>query len=103
MHIATKVLAKRLGVPVIATAATMGYGIAPLFAAAVDAARRGVCPLPLTPSPHLLPHLEPLAQGLRRREVSRAFRVPLPFLVNRIAEQDRYFSAELVQHFRHQA
>lgn len=40
-HIAAKALARRLGVPVVPTVATMGYGIRELFAAAVQAARRG--------------------------------------------------------------
>lgn len=45
LHIGTKVLARRLGVPVVPTIGTMGYGIRELFAAVADAARRGVSPL----------------------------------------------------------
>ena len=40
LHLATRALAQRLSVPVVATVATMGYGIRDLFDAAADAARR---------------------------------------------------------------
>ena len=48
MHIGTRVLERLLGVPVIPTIASMGYGIRELFSAAVDAVRRNALPAPLT-------------------------------------------------------
>src|SRR5574341_241179 len=41
LHIAAKALARRLGVPVVAIVAHMGYGIRELFGAAANAARGG--------------------------------------------------------------
>ena len=41
IHIGTKVLSRRLGVAVVPTSGAMGYGVRELFAAAVDAVRRG--------------------------------------------------------------
>ena len=101
LHIGTRVLARHLGVPVIPTVALMGHGIQQLFAATVEAARQGVCPLPL-PSSHLDPVLRAIARPLRPREVRAAFRVPLHLLVTRVAESDRYFLDELKQHFPRQ-
>jgi ferrous iron transport protein B len=49
MHIGTRVLARLLGVPVVPTIASMGYGIRELFSAAVDVVRRKASPSPLTP------------------------------------------------------
>ncbi|HEU4350380.1 MAG TPA: nucleoside recognition domain-containing protein [Burkholderiales bacterium] len=48
LHIGTKALARRLGVPVVPTVASMGYGIRELFAAACEAARRAA-PAPFDP------------------------------------------------------
>jgi Fe2+ transport system protein B len=48
MHIGTRVLARLLGVPVIPTVASMGYGIRDVFSAAVDVVRRKASPAPLT-------------------------------------------------------
>src|SRR5581483_2422364 len=39
MHVGTRSLAERLGVPVVPTSGAMGYGIRELFSAAADAAR----------------------------------------------------------------
>jgi ferrous iron transport protein B len=103
LHIGSKVLARRLGVPVVPTAAVMGQGIKELFAASVEAVRRGVCPLPLPPSRHLLDGLSPLSKVLRAPEVRAAFRVPLHLLVARIGDGDHYFLEELRQHFPRQS
>jgi len=43
-HVASRALAERLGVPVVSTVATMGYGIRELFSAAAEAARRPARP-----------------------------------------------------------
>jgi len=40
LYLSSKALARRLGVPVIPTSAARGYGLAPLFRAALEAARR---------------------------------------------------------------
>ncbi len=99
IHISSNVLSRRLALPVVATAAIMGHGIAELFNTAVEAVRRGVCPLPLPASEHIHNCLRPFAEALSGPEIRRAFRVPLHFLVMRVAQGDRYFLDELRQHF----
>ena len=103
LHIGSKVLSRRLGVPVMPTVAVMGQGIGELFAAAAESMRQGVCPLPLPPSRHIAERLRPLSEPLRAPGLGSAFRVPLHFLVARIAEGDRYFIDELRQHFPRQS
>jgi len=103
LHIGSKVLSRRLGVPVIPTVAVMGHGIPELFAAALETVRQGVFPLPLPQRPDLAERLRPLFDVLRAPQVASAFRVPVHFLVARIAEGDRYFIDELRQHFPRQA
>ena len=103
LHIGSKLLSKRLGVPFVPTIALMGHGIADLFRATAEVVRQGACPLPLATSRHLRDSLDPIARVLRLPEVRGAFRVPLHFLVARIAEGDRYFLDELRQHFPLQA
>ena len=44
LYISSRVLARRLGVPVVPTAVLRGHGVAQLFKAALDAARKGVLP-----------------------------------------------------------
>ncbi len=102
LHIGSRMLARRLGVAVVPTVAVMGHGIAELFAAAVEAVRRGVCPVPAPPSPHIGEGLRPFAEALRAPEIRNAFRVPPHFLVARVAEGDRYFLDEMRQHFPQQ-
>ncbi|MGC2520912.1 MAG: ferrous iron transporter B [Burkholderiales bacterium] len=99
LQISSNVLSRRLGLPVVSTVAIMGHGIAELFNTAVEAVRRGVCPLPLPASEHIDHTLQPIARVLHGPEIQRAFRVPLHFLVMRIAQGDRYFLDELRQHF----
>jgi len=89
----------RLGMPVVPTVALMGQGIAELFAAAVDAARRNAIPLPQPASGHIRECLRPLSEILDVAEIHAAFRVPHPFLVAQVAAGDRYFLGELQQHF----
>ena len=103
LHIGSRVLARRLAVPVVPTIAVMGQGIAELFAAAVAAVRQGVCPLPAAPSSHLRESLIPFAAALCSPAIRQAFRVPLHFLVARVADGDRYFLDELRQHFPRQS
>lgn len=99
LYISSKALARRLGVPVVPTAGLRGHGIPQLFRAALDAAHKGVCPLPLPSSEHIGASLRPLAAALRRADIQSAFRVPLHFLVMQLAQGDRYFTDELRQHF----
>jgi ferrous iron transport protein B len=99
LHVSSKTLAKLLGVPVVPVVATMGHGIARLFAAAVEAVRSGVSPLPLPQSDHIRDALRPLASALSAPEIRGAFRAPLRFLIARVAEGERYFLDELGQHF----
>ena len=68
LHIGIRVLARRLGVPVVPTIGNMGYGIRELFAAAADAARRGVSPLPIAPrSAAILAETATRPGGVRER------------------------------------
>ena len=99
MHVGSKVLGRRLGVPVVPTVAIMGHGLSELFATALDAVRQGICPLPLPASPHIRDSLQPFADALRAPEIRHAFRVPFHFLVLQLATGDRYFLDELRQHF----
>jgi ferrous iron transport protein B len=99
LYLSSKALARRLGVPVIATSAARGYGLAQLFRAALDAARKPVPVPPLAASPHLQRSLAPLAEALAGADVQAAFGVPAPFLVQQLAQGDRYFTDELRQHF----
>jgi ferrous iron transport protein B len=99
MHVGTRVLARLLGVPVVPTIASMGYGIRELFAAAVDVARRKAVPAPLTPGHHISGKLAALEALLDAPAVLTAFRLPLHFLVARVAEGDRYIVDELKTHF----
>jgi len=102
LHVSSKVLGRRLGVPVVPTVATMGHGISELFATAVATVRGGSCPLPLPQSSHIRASLQPLARALRAPEIRNAFRVPFHFLLLQVAEGDRYFLDELRQHFPQQ-
>jgi ferrous iron transport protein B len=99
LYLSSKALARRLGVPVIATSAARGYGLAQLFRAALDAARKPVPAPPLAASPHLQRSLAPLAQALAGADVQAAFGVPGPFLLQQLAQGDRYFADEMRQHF----
>ncbi len=99
LHINVKALAKLLGVPAVPTVATMGRGIAELFAAAVDVARAASCPLPPPAAMHIRDSLQPLAGALAREEVQASFRVPHEYLLLQFAAGDTYFEDELRQHF----
>ena len=99
LYLSSKALARRLGVPVIATSAARGYGLAQLFRAALEAARKPVPAPPLAASPHLQRSLAPLAEALAGADVQAAFGVPGPFLVQQLAQGDRYFTDEMRQHF----
>ena len=89
LHIGTKVLARRLGVPVVPTIGAMGYGIRELFAAAADAVRRGVSPLPLAPSGRLRARLAPLVDAVKANALTPE--LPALLVATRMAEGDRSF------------
>ncbi|MCW8919495.1 MAG: ferrous iron transporter B, partial [Gammaproteobacteria bacterium] len=99
LHINTRLLSERLGVPVVPTVALMGHGLSKLFQAAVDAARQRACPLYLPASRHICEAVAPLSEALRRPELHAAFRLPHPFLLMQLAAGDPYFLEELEQHF----
>ena len=99
MHINVKVLSALLGMPVVSTVATMGHGIAALFAAAVSAHRDAALPLPQLPGKHIMDRLDPLGQALGRPEIAAAFRVPHAFLLTQFAAGNPYFESELGAHF----
>ena len=52
MFINVQALSERLGAPVIPTIAHMGKGVAALFEAVLDVARKKTCPMPQAPTPH---------------------------------------------------
>ncbi len=99
LYVNIKSLQELLGMPVVPTVAPMGQGIAPLFSAAVNAAREATCPLPQPPSGHIAESLQSLAAAMNRPEIHAAFRVPHPFLVTQFAADDHFVEAELDQHF----
>ncbi len=99
IYVNASALSALLGVPVVATAAIMGQGIAELFRAAVQTVRDGVRPHAQAPSPHITAALEPLASLLGAPEIEQAFRVPPLLLVTQIAEGDPHFLDEMQQHF----
>jgi ferrous iron transport protein B len=99
MHISSRALSRKLGVPVVPTVAHMGHGIAQLFQTATDAVRQKACPLRQPASPHICDQLHPLSQLLSRTEIHHAFQVPHGFLLMQIASGDDYFMDEMRQHF----
>lgn len=99
LYINTRKLSERLGVPVVATVAHMGIGVAALFAAALRAGREHACPLPQAPSPHITNSLMALSALLARPDIDEAFRMPRPLLLMQVAENNDYFVQELLCHF----
>ncbi len=102
LHINARALSAQLGIPVVATVAHMGQGIAELFNAAVDAVREAACPLPQPASAHICSSLQPLSRALNRPEIRTAFRIPHPFLLTQLAAGDSYILDELRMHFPEQ-
>jgi ferrous iron transport protein B len=99
LHINVKALSALLGMPVVSTVATMGHGISAMFAAAVNAYRDAMKPLPQMPGSHILASLAPLAMALEQPEISAAFRLPHAFLLAQFAGGNKYFEEELGHHF----
>jgi ferrous iron transport protein B len=99
LHINSRALGNRLGVPVVPTVALMGHGISELFATAVAAVREQSCPLPQPASRHLCERLQPLGRALNQPKYHDAFRAPHPLLLMQLAANDQYFLDELRQHF----
>ncbi len=99
MHISSRALTRKLGVPVVPTVAIMGHGIAELFRTAADSVRQQVCPLLQPASQHICDQLQPLSKFLNRPEIHAAFHVPHSFLLMQIAAGDDYFTGEMQQHF----
>jgi ferrous iron transport protein B len=99
LHISSRALSRKLGVPVVATVAHMGHGIAQLFQTAVDTVRQQSCPLPQPASKHICDQLQPLSRFLNRPEIYDAFHVPHSFLLMQVAAGDEFFMREMQQHF----
>ncbi|MDD5296078.1 MAG: ferrous iron transporter B [Rhodocyclaceae bacterium] len=89
LRINVEELSKRLGAPVVPTIAHMGKGISALFQAALDAARKKLCPLPQPASPHIVASLEALCPLLARPEIDDGLQLPRPLLLMRIAAGDK--------------
>jgi ferrous iron transport protein B len=98
LYINTGALSDRLGVPVVATVAHMGLGVAELFRAALGAARNGTVPVTQSPSEYIDEALKPLRALVARPEVGDAFQVPWRFLLMQLAENNDYFLQELGCH-----
>jgi ferrous iron transport protein B len=94
-----RALSARLGVPVVATVAHMGLGLAELFTAVVRAAREARPPTASHPSAHIRARLPTIAAIAGAAEVAAAFAVPAPLLTLQLAENDDYFAEELRCHF----
>lgn len=99
IHINSRTLSEKLGIPVVPTVALMGHGISELFAAAANAVREGEYPHPQPPSEHIVQALQPLRKALHDNELQKAFCVPYSFLLMQVATNDSYFIDELKQHF----
>jgi len=99
LHISSRALNRKLGVPVVPTVAHMGHGISQLFQTAADTVRQKVCPLVQPASPHICEQLQPLSQLLNQPAIHDAFHVPHSFLLMQIAAGDDYFMREMQQHF----
>ncbi len=99
LHISSRALSRKLGVPVVPTVAHMGHGIAQLFQTAADTVRKQVCPLLQPASQHICDELLPLSQFLNHPEIHTAFQVPHSFLLMQVAAGDDYFMQEMAQHF----
>jgi ferrous iron transport protein B len=102
LHISSRALSRKLGVPVVPTVALMGQGIAELLQGAVDAVREKACPLPQPASDHICEQLQPLHKALNQAQLLDAFRVPHPFLLMQLATSDEFLLDELGQHFPQQ-
>jgi ferrous iron transport protein B len=99
MFVNVALLAERLGVRVVPTIAHMGKGITDLFAAVLQSAREKNCPVPQSPSGHIVRSLEALDVLLSEPQIEAAFQVPRPLLLAQLAENDDYFLGELRTHF----
>jgi len=99
LHISSRALHRKLGVPVVPTVALMGHGIAELFQTAVNTVRQQVCPLLQPASQHICDELLPLSQFLNQPAIHDAFHVPHSFLLMQVAAGDHYFMGEMQQHF----
>ncbi len=102
LHINTRLLSEKLGIPVVPTVALMGHGLSKLFQAAVEAVRQRACPLHMAASKHICEAVKPLGEALHRADLLTAFRVPHPFLLMQVAAGDPYFLEEIEQHFPEQ-
>lgn len=96
-----RVLAARLGAPVVPTVAHMGIGLAELFSVVVRVAREaGSTRISASaPSPHIATCLQGIAAIAGDAEVAAAFAVPESLLTLQLAENDDYFAEELRAHF----
>lgn len=105
LFINVRALSEKLGAPVVPSVAHMGIGLADLFGTVVRAAREKRAPTPQPPSPHIAPHIAPIADIAARPEIATAFATPVTFLSMQLAENDDYFAQELRCHFtdRHRA
>ncbi|RMH60127.1 MAG: ferrous iron transporter B [Zetaproteobacteria bacterium] len=92
-------LQRALGIPVVPMIAIKGFGVAKLFARAVQAVREGSCPLPQPAGPRVAEWGQRLRALVDTDAVREAFRVPLPFMIRQLKQRDTYFDAELASHF----
>jgi ferrous iron transport protein B len=99
LFINVQALSERLGAPVIPTIAHMGKGIAALFEAVLDVARKKTCPMPQAPTPHIAASLRELKSVISHPQIEEVFQVPRALLLSQLAENDDYFLRSLTTHF----
>ncbi|OIQ00029.1 MAG: hypothetical protein AUK35_05170 [Zetaproteobacteria bacterium CG2_30_46_52] len=99
MDIDCSLLEKRLGIPVVSTAALEGRGISTLFERVLEAARKKQGNLFDVAAKHLKPWQSEAFALLSSTYVFETFDVPPSFLVAQLLEHDAYFSNKLTEHF----
>ncbi len=92
-------LERELGIPVVPMTAIKGIGIAKLFERAVQAVREKACPLPQPSGEHLRVWGKSLHRAVDQPAIREAFRVPQPFMIRQLKQDDDYFCHELASHF----
>ena len=81
-------LSERLGVPVVPTVATKGWGVKELLAAVLEVVGKGIKPQPLDYGPDLEAEIERMEEEIRRSGGEALSRYPIRWLAIRALEGD---------------
>ena len=76
----------------------MGKGIAALFEAVLDVARKKTCPMPQAPTPHIAASLRELKSVISHPQIEEVFQGAARSC-SQLAENDDYFLRSLTTHF----